>query len=217
MSGLPGKLGQELYDAAKFGDLERLLQLTFSAVRTHWTDLPCAAASTGATAVAAHCLTQGAVVEDHVLDRVLACPRLDAVYHLLIERGAVDVRYYTERTGTVLGRLASGQRHELARFALQDGANPDLNVSALLGRPPLAYVARRSDTQMIDLLLEHGATLNGSCALYSAAEQGKIENARLSRGADPNAIAPMRAMIKSREKAGKGMYREFDRNVECRL
>jgi len=66
---------------------------------------------------------------------------------------------------------------------------------------------------MIDLLLGHGATINGSCALHTAAEQGKIETARhlVSRGADPNAQAPMRARIEGKENGGTGMYRGFDR------
>jgi len=69
-----------------------------------------------------------------------------------------------------------------------------LNEKDYAGRTPLCLVAQVGDTETVEFLLQHGASINGMCkygftALHLAAEKGNERAAKLllTCSADPNA------------------------------
>lgn len=185
------ELGTALFSACAQDNVVQVKKMTINNDHPEWSKLLCAAASGGATKVAAYCMEQGAKIDDDVLNWIICNQRSTPVYRFFVESGAVDVNRYIEWQGDMLGAAAKGGRHEFAQFLLENGADPNLHtIEARRNQTALACAAQSRDEEMVRLLLDHGARLTDSGALVLAAERGKLENVRLliTRGADVNEI-----------------------------
>ena len=78
---------------------------------------------------------------------------------------------------------------DLVKFFLSHGANPTGHYLQAEDTY-LGAAARRSSSEMLKLLLQHGSTLEGSQALRQAVERGQLRNAEilLDCGADVNEV-----------------------------
>ncbi|KAJ4376860.1 hypothetical protein N0V86_006296 [Didymella sp. IMI 355093] len=101
----------------------------------------------------------------------------------------LKLNHEVERLGSPLGIAIGHGKLDLVRFLLAKGANPNNEI----GFPPVSLLhqaALRRSTVIMQLLLDHGATMPGSGALQGAAEAGDIEAAALALefGADVNEV-----------------------------
>jgi ankyrin repeat protein len=95
---------------------------------------------------------------------------------------------------------------------LEKGADPNQEAQIHGSKPALAAAAGESDQRMVELLLNHGDTLNRSGALIFAAKQGKEENVKclLSRGADVNEIVPLGYSLESKKIMGSALHKALE-------
>jgi uncharacterized protein len=82
-----------------------------------------------------------------------------------------------------------GPRHSLVEYLFEKGVDPN-QMMEMYGRDALSAAAGWPDTRMLCILLDGGATLNGSCVLQYAAGRGKTEHVvyLLVRGANVNEV-----------------------------
>ena len=187
------QVGPELYSACAENDVARVEALTSRSIITSWPKIFIVAASKRAVDVATYCLAQANKLDitDEALRWVLFDEESDPIYHFLVESKFVDVNYFIERWGTLLGVVVSVgkvDRHSLVEYLLDNGANPNHTVEMQGHKTILACAAGYSDENVVKVLLDHGAQLEASGALVLAAQKGKMENVKLliARGADPN-------------------------------
>ncbi|KAJ9643485.1 hypothetical protein H2199_004164 [Coniosporium tulheliwenetii] len=191
---LRNQLGDELYRACKEGrlkDITSLVERRRAADPTYNPPLYAmmtAAASTDRANVVGYCLREGGSVTDAVMAALVGNHSF-GTHKLLVTSKAVDVDRVVPWHGDILGIVAPAGDNEWAKFCLQNGANPNLNMVDEF-KPGLAATAERGITDMVSLLLEHGAWLKGSGAIVLAAEAGKKDMVRflLEHGADIDEI-----------------------------
>ncbi|CRG83926.1 hypothetical protein PISL3812_01282 [Talaromyces islandicus] len=111
-----------------------------------------------------------------------------AVFQTLMDFG-LSVNHPMDKIGSPLTVAIQRQDVEMVRFLLGKGAD----ANDMYWIPPdtvLARAASLSSLEVMALLLEHGATIEGSRALMGAAESGNIDAATvlLARGADINEV-----------------------------
>ncbi|KAH9993925.1 ankyrin repeat-containing domain protein [Xylariaceae sp. FL0662B] len=142
-----------------------------------------AAAPHDAADVIAFCIELGAVVTDPIMVAIASNGSF-ASYRVLIDAKAVDIDYFIPWHGDILGLAATSNCLDWARFCLERGANPNLNLVDGY-KTILAATAENDHREMVELLLQHGAWLQGSGAIVLAAEAGQTEIVRflLTRGA----------------------------------
>lgn len=195
-------LSDELYNACAQNDLARVNTLTSDPGFTSWPAAAVAAASNGATDVAAFCVRDAhAAKGPSILDRTLLYIRAredtDQAYRFLVESSLVDVNYIVDRTGPLLGLIIGDSRypgrHALARYLLEKGADPNQAVDVYSGDRIITAAATRSRPAMLELLIQGGARLDDSGALTAAAEGGNIENVKflLTQDTDVNEMIRM--------------------------
>ncbi|KAK2802249.1 hypothetical protein FQN50_007430 [Emmonsiellopsis sp. PD_5] len=187
---LKRKLGDDLYQACRAGRVEDIssLEERFRRENPAYT-LPLSAmmtvaAETDQANMVSYCLEQGGAVTDAVMTTLISANSFET-HRLLVASKAVDINRFVPWFGDILGVVAPEGNYEWTRFCLENGADPNLNkVDGF--KSVLAAAAERSTTEMVALLIEHGAQLNGSGALILAAEAGRKEMAEflLDRGAD---------------------------------
>ncbi|KAF2276883.1 ankyrin [Westerdykella ornata] len=130
---------------------------------------------------------RAAAMSDLVVDRAAAGGVPDVIQALLDAGLAVD--HEVDRVGTPLGIAIINRKLELIRFLLAKGADPN----GMYWVPPITFLhmaAELGSTTIMELLLDHGAVVQGTAALEGAARVGSIEAAQLllERGADVNAV-----------------------------
>jgi hypothetical protein len=155
-------------------------------------DMLLAAADSNASDIVAYCLSHGATVPGIAILRRLnvhVAGNGFATYKVLIEAGVVDINYYIPWFGDVLGIMADANNINWARYCLEHGADPNKNRIEEY-RTSLAAAASNGNTEMVQLLLEYGAAINGSGAIVVAAEEGHghIVQLLLENGADIDEI-----------------------------
>ncbi|KAL4965236.1 ankyrin repeat domain-containing protein [Aspergillus stella-maris] len=147
-------------------------------------DLLQAATDCRAPEIAAYCLENGQKASGGIMTSVVTNSSF-AVYRLLIEYKAVNINYYVGWYGDILGTKAHSNELDWVRFCLAHGADPNLNkvhdnITAL------ACAVSTGNLEMVELMLRHGAKIEGSGAIVMAAIENNMEMLRflLDRGAD---------------------------------
>jgi hypothetical protein len=128
-----------------------------------------------------------ATLSDYVVYKA-AAGGAPSVMQLLIDAG-LGLNHEVEHMGSPLGIAITNGKLDLIRFLLAKGADPNnLYPSPRVSLLYMAALCR--STVIMQLLLDHGATIRGSEALAGAAEAGCIEAAALAleSGADVNEV-----------------------------
>ena len=95
--------------------------------------------------------------------------------------------------GDALGHAVLANNFPLAHFILED-AGCDPNKSQLAHRPTIEQAAYFEKYEMMELLLKHGAQINGTKTLYKAMQNGSVSMLSLlmsNTGGDINMIQPV--------------------------
>jgi hypothetical protein len=110
------------------------------------------------------------------------------VMQVLLDAG-LGLNHAVERLGSPLGIALLHRKLDLMRFLLTKGADPN-NVYQFHPTSLLHQAALSRSTDMMQLLLDHSATMHGSKTLLGAAEGGSVEAAALAldSGADVNEV-----------------------------
>lgn len=140
------------------------------------------------SAIVAYCLSRKAKMVDPTMTFIAQRGAWKS-YQLIIEAGAIDINYVVPWYGDILSTVATNDNLEMARFCLEHGADPNQNrvdehKTVIAATAELGYV------DMVALLLEYGAVLQGSGAIILAAEEGEVEMVRflLKMGADVDEV-----------------------------
>lgn len=132
------------------------------------------------------------------------------VVQALLDAG-MHVDQEIDKVGTPLSLAIATQNVEMVRFLLERGA--DANGMEWL--PPVTFLARAASFKSQEILLallDHGAKVDGSSALYSAAEYGHVNSVELllTRGADLNELAMIDYGAKGLYNAGTALHVAVD-------
>ncbi|KAK6436919.1 hypothetical protein LTR95_006886 [Oleoguttula sp. CCFEE 5521] len=190
---LPSKgiLDPGLYDAVTRDDVSYIKSMLSdkSLPAPSWDAILDAAVIGGAAQVAAYGLERGAAIDNLVLGSVICSP-CEPIYRLFVDAGVVKINDEVDQWGFPLGIAAGQGLHSRVQYLLERGARPDVNVKFYGGMSTLAVAALRSDTEMINLLVRHGAVVRGSGAIVVAAREGKLSmvSSLLEAGADVNEL-----------------------------
>jgi hypothetical protein len=146
------------------------------------------ATDSNAADIVAYCLSNGATVLGAIILRPLNVhvgSNGFETYKVLIETKAVDINQYIPWFGDVLGIMTDANNIDWVKYCLEHGADPNKNLIEEF-RNPLAAAASNGNTDMVQLLLDYGAALNGSGAIVvaAAAGYGHIVLLLLENGAD---------------------------------
>ena len=118
------------------------------------------------------------------------------VARLLLDHGA-NVNTKNAHEGAPLCLAYAGRHVDVMRLLLEHGADPDVDVSTINGRPILGDVSSHGLVEVVHLLLQHNADLNGTrddlnwTALHFASSFGypKVVKVLLEHGAEINALS----------------------------
>lgn len=137
--------------------------------------------------VASYCLELGAPITDSVLAEIIRGYSF-ATYKVLVSHG-LDTNRVVPWFGDILIVACQDSDISWARFCLENGADPNLHM-VNDSMYALAATAQMSTVAMADLLLQHGAKMEGSGAIVLAAEEGKLDMVKflLDKGADIDEI-----------------------------
>lgn len=94
-------------------------------------------------------------------------------------------------TGNALAHAVWGNNIPLASFLLTHGNDP--NECRFMSRPPIAPATYLRHHEIIKLLIQHGARINDTHALFMAVESGCVDTLRLlahTKGVDINMAQP---------------------------
>lgn len=137
-------------------------------------DMLLVATDSNAADIVAYCLSNGATVPGATILRrlnVYVGSNGFETYKALIETKVVDIDHYIPWFGDVLVIMADANNIDWVRYSLEHGADPNKNLIEEF-RTPLAAAASNGNADMVQLLLDYGAALNGSGAIVVAAEEG---------------------------------------------
>lgn len=128
------------------------------------------------------------------------------VMEVLLDAG-LGLNHAVERLGSPLGIALLRRNMDLIRFLLTKGADPN-NVYQF---PPISLLHQAALCRSIDimqLLLDHGATIQGSKALLGAAEGGNVEAAALAldSGTDVNEVFRWELSDDDRDVIGSALH-----------
>lgn len=123
--------------------------------------------------VVSYCLSNGGSVTHDVINRIVDGLSFET-HKFLVEKGVVEIGWSIPRHGDMLQVACWGDKLAWAGFCIHHGA--DVNAfSPLSGEILLAMTARLSSVEMLNLLLQHGASLHGSGAVVAAAGYGRLD------------------------------------------
>lgn len=186
---------QKFLDAVKAGDSARVKQMLVIDPR-----LANARAESGASAVMTAIYVGRADVRDLLLERgarldiheAAAAGKSENVAALVAENPAA-INSYSADGFTPLSLAAFFGEREVAQWLLANGADVNAVAKNATGYTALTGAVARGDTEIVHLLLSHGANAAhrygaGYSALHEAVAGGKLEIAKLllEHGADAN-------------------------------
>jgi ankyrin repeat protein len=207
-------LGDELWEASTSGpvaDIESYIsrqQTLDPSYKAPYQDIMSAATMKDHVEVVKYCLQQGATVNDNVMSFLITAESMET-HKVLIEAKAIPIDHYIPWFGTVLSVAATDGLYEWTKFCLEAGADPNKDkVDDELS--VLASAAGNGHLDVIRLLLDKGAVLDGSGAIVEAAKAGEKDAVALllDMGADINEIGIKDATNKSvTTKAGSALHK----------
>lgn len=137
--------------------------------------------------VASYCLKLGAPITDAVMAEIIRCHSF-ATYKVLVSHG-LDTNRDVPWFGDILIVACQDSDISWARFCLENSADPNLHMvdDSMYA---LTATAEMSTVEVADLLLQHGAKMEGSGAIVLAAEEGKLDMVKflLEKGAEIDEI-----------------------------
>ncbi|OJJ81203.1 uncharacterized protein ASPGLDRAFT_97077, partial [Aspergillus glaucus CBS 516.65] len=95
-------------------------------------------------------------------------------FKFLYEYNPPIITRHLDHIGDALGYAVLGDNIPLASFILSQ-AGTDPNKSLLLYKPPIGSAAYFGNYEMLELLLKHGARINGTYTVYQAMESGSVD------------------------------------------
>ncbi|KDR66058.1 hypothetical protein GALMADRAFT_1211428 [Galerina marginata CBS 339.88] len=115
-------------------------------------------------------------IDDKVF-RAAAASNSTETFRLIYARNPSCITELYERRGTLLSiALGAASSEEFIEYLLSMGANPNLISDDTVS--PLAFAAFQYDSpRMVELLVQHGAQVNGTSALAAAAQKGHLGTA----------------------------------------
>ncbi|KAG5999565.1 hypothetical protein E4U43_001996 [Claviceps pusilla] len=128
------------------------------------------------------------------------------VVQLLLNEG-LGVNYVMEKLGPPLIVAIYKKDAAMARFLLERGAEPN-GVSWVMEESFLALATKHPSCDILTALLDHGANIPGSRALFAAARAGNLAAAEvlLVRGADVNEVANLDFYDDRRDNLGTALH-----------
>ena len=144
----------------------------------------------------------------------LLSPDTFPTFQHLVTSGVLDINTNLDRLGTFLVLSVKLNNQEHVEFCLKYGANPDLGLYAHIWSPLATGANFGASPRIIELLLNAGASLEGSDALQTAAEKGRADLVRmlLEKGAKVDTLGFLDCAIESRaEEAGSALHFAVDR------
>lgn len=180
---ISGKLEdvQRIYADLEFADHDRRFATLL--------EMACTAARAKQSQILEFCCRNGVTVSPKNANDPLLIAAINAqskeIYQVLMDHG-FDVNQTTEVTGDALVGAAVTGDVSLADFLLRNGADPkNGNFYGEWEALVWAIAGDNRSTEMVRLLLDHGAEIRGGGALIAAAEHGNLDATRLlvERGA----------------------------------
>lgn len=118
------------------------------------------------------------------------------VLQVLFDNGT-DINAHIDYMGTPLSRCVTHRRKAMVRYLLDKGADPNIYLPGGGGLMPIALAVRMTkpdDTELLEMLLDAGASIPGTAALHMASLMGHLPKMRtlIVRGADINEVLTQR-------------------------
>ena len=149
-----------------------------------------------------HAVEHNSLTTIPFLIRLGACPLSDPTYdllrrarnrpsfHCLIESNLLDINTDLEPLGSFLLLAAQHNDPSHVEYCLQHGADPNQGTYAFRWSALATAVEYNAGLDVLALLIAGGADVNGSDALHTAAERGRIEMMKflIEKGADVNTV-----------------------------
>ena len=132
----------------------------------------------------------------------------------LVTTGVLNINTDLDRLGTFLILSVKRNNREHVEFCLKHGADPDLGLYAHIWSPLATGANFGASPQILEMLLNAGAGLEGSDVLQTAALNGRADLVRmlLEKGAKINTLGFVDCAIESRaEEAGSALHFAVDR------
>lgn len=143
---------------------------------------------------------ESALFRDKVLLESTGRGKTEAFKILSVYRPSI-LTWHLSHCGDALGHAVLADNFPLASFIL-DEAGRDPNQSQLAYRPPIEFAAYFGRYEMVELLLKHGAQINGTGALYKAMQSGSVDMLSFltsKNGVDINMVQPVEETADGRE------------------
>ena len=210
-------LSPELVSSVEADDLERLSQL----LQTHPSRdvatlniILALAIQHNSLSAVTFLISLGSSPLSHPALTALLSPDTFPTFQHLVTSGVLDINTNLDRLGTFLILSVKRNNQEHVEFCLKYGANPDLGLYAHIWSPLATGANFGASPRIIEMLLNAGASLEGSDVLQTAAEKGRADLVRmlLEKGAEVDTLGFVDCAIESRaEEAGSALHFAVDR------
>ena len=140
-------------------------------------------------------------------------------FQCLVTNGLVDINTDLEPLGTFLILAVQRNNKSHVEFCLQHGADPNLGTFASRWSALATAAEYAADLDVVELLIAGGADVDGSDALHTAAEKGRLQMLEflIRKGANVNTVGFQYSLSDSKSsEAGTALHFAVDgNNVEA--